>query len=470
MSKDNLEKISAGLTKGEITPSDLFKSFNSIIKQKNNDIFAFREINPEWEFEAQASTKRWKAKKQKSRYDGIPIAIKDNISTRKLKTCAGSKILENYQAPYDASIIKFLTEKGFIIAGKTNMDEFAMGSSTETSYFGPTKNPLDLTKVPGGSSGGSAAGVASGMVPVALGSDTGGSIRQPASFCGTVGFKPSYGAVSRFGLLAMASSLDQIGTFTNTVDDSKAIFEIISQKDQFDATKTTLSKKNELNQKIKIGYDPEIMEKGLDDLTSKTIKQTFALLENDPKIELVKIKLELMEAGLATYYIIMPAEVSSNLARFDGIKYGLSKKSEDVLGVYLNSRQEGFGKEVKRRIILGTYVLSAGYYDAYYRRAQMVRQAMTNSLNKILENVDAIILPTSPTVAFSFGEKTDDPLKMYLSDIYTVIANLAKLPAISLPVIEKNQLPVGIQLIGRYLDDFRFLDIAKQVERGINHG
>lgn len=470
ISKDNLSQISQKLSTGEITPTDLFNQFSAEIAKQDKEIKAFREISKKWKQQAQEATARWQKKQQKSLFDGIPIALKDNISTKYLKTCASSHILENYTAPYNATIVEKLEEEGMIIVGKTNMDEFAMGGSTETSYFGQTSNPLDLKKVPGGSSGGSAAAVAAGMVPVAIGSDTGGSIRQPASYCGIVGFKPSYGAVSRWGLLAMASSLDQIGPLCHTVSDAKDIFNIIKGKDKFDATNrdipNTVSKKT----KYTIVYDPSLMEAGLDVLTKQTMEEAIAKIKADSKYILKEVKLPYLDVALATYYIIMPAEVSSNLARFDGIRFGMHSDESNFIDAFIDSRSRGFGDEVKRRILIGTYVLSAGYYDAYYRKAQLVRKAMINAYREILASADAILLPTSPSVAFDKGAKVDNPIEMYLMDIYTVIANLITCPAISIPKKNQNNLPVGIQLIAGWGQDYNLLNLAQIIEKEIING
>ncbi|MEK7087578.1 MAG: Asp-tRNA(Asn)/Glu-tRNA(Gln) amidotransferase subunit GatA, partial [Patescibacteria group bacterium] len=361
-----------------------------------------------------------------------------------------------------------------IFIGKTNLDEFAMGSSTENSGFGPTKNPVDLERVPGGSSGGSAAAVKAGFCVYALGSDTGGSIRQPASFCGVVGFKPTYGAVSRHGLIAMASSLDQIGPITKNVDDAAAVFEAIRGVDELDSTSINC-KFSEYSgspidiEEIKIGVPREYFTHGLDPEIEKNIKKVIAKLEKEGA-KVKEIELPYSDFALATYYIIMPAEVSANLARYDGMKYGYSKvqspkfKVQNLLDVYLNTRGEGFGDEVKKRIMLGTYILSHGYYDAYYKRAQKVRRLIKKDFDFAFENVDVILTPTTPSTAFKFGEKTSDPLSMYLADIYTVSVNLAGVPAISIPSGDVNGLPVGLQLIGKSFGDIKLLQIAKLIE------
>jgi len=464
------------LEKKEITSVELVKAHFNEIKKRDKDIHAFLSLNEEEALEA--------AKKVDERISrgepieilaGIPAAIKDIILIRGTKVTAASKILENYIAPYDATVIKKLKEEEAIFIGKTNMDEFAMGSSTENSAFGPTKNPVDLERVPGGSSGGSAAAVKAGFSVYALGSDTGGSIRQPAGFCGVVGFKPTYGAVSRHGLIAMASSLDQIGPITKNVDDAAAVFEIIRGVDELDSTSVDLDWQDYWNspldiEEIKIGIPREYFIHGLNPEIEKNIKSIISKLEKEgAKIE--EISLPYSEWALATYYIIMPAEVSANLARFDGIKYGYSAISHQpsaisrLMDVYLKSRGKGFGAEARRRIMLGTYILSAGYYDAYYIRAQKVRRLIKQDFDRVFKEVDVIITPTSPTTAFKFGEKTQDPLSMYLADIYTVSVNLAGVPGISVPVKEVAGLPVGLQLIGKNFDDVKLLKIAKIVEQ-----
>ncbi|KKS43922.1 MAG: Glutamyl-tRNA(Gln) amidotransferase subunit A [Candidatus Azambacteria bacterium GW2011_GWA2_42_9] len=465
------------LEKREITFLELTQGFLSEIKKKDKDIHAFLSLSEDEALEAAKKVDDRIAKgEQIEMLAGIPAAVKDNILIRGGKTTAASKILENYIAPYDATVIKKLKEEETVFIGKTNLDEFAMGSSTENSGFGPTKNPVDLERVPGGSSGGSAAAVKAGFCVYALGSDTGGSIRQPASFCGVVGFKPTYGAVSRHGLIAMASSLDQIGPITKTVEDAAIIFEAIRGKDELDSTSVhrdwgDFTKPLDIEE-LKIGVPREYFTHGLDPEIEKNIKSVISKLEKEGA-KIVEISLPHSDWALATYYIIMPAEVSANLTRFDGIKYGYSEisrptgdhpKGEKLLDIYLKTRQEGFGAEVRRRIMLGTYILSAGYYDAYYKRAQKVRRLIKKDFDFAFENIDVILTPTTPSTAFKFGEKTSDPLSMYLADIYTVSVNLAGVPAISLPSGEVGGLPVGLQLIGKNFDDIKLLQIAKTVE------
>lgn len=400
---------------------------------------------------------------------GIPCAIKDNILMKGLKATGGSKILENYVASYDAHVIEKLRAHDVLFAGKTNMDEFAMGSSTENSAFFKTKNPADTSRVPGGSSGGSAAAVASKQAVFALGSDTGGSIRQPASFCGVVGLKPTYGAVSRFGVMAMASSLDQIGPFAKTVQDAKIVFDAIRGKDAKDATsvETKFHAPRSMLHDLKIGIPKEYFGEGIDKGVKASVQEAVLAMQK-AGAKIIDISLPHTKYAIAAYYIIMPAEVSSNLARYDGIKYGSSAyhdNAHDTLeAVYVNSRSVGFGKEVKRRIMLGTYVLSAGYYDAYYKKAQQVRTQIRTDFEKAFEKVDVIATPTCPTTAFKFGEKTTDPLSMYLEDVFTVPVNLAGLPALSMPCAEANGLPVGLQLIAPWFGEEMLFGVGVQFE------
>ncbi|MYE37912.1 MAG: Asp-tRNA(Asn)/Glu-tRNA(Gln) amidotransferase subunit GatA [Candidatus Spechtbacteria bacterium SB0662_bin_43] len=403
---------------------------------------------------------------------GIPYAVKDNILVEGIQATAGSKMLETYIAPYDATAVQKMRNQGVVLLGKTNMDEFAMGSSTETSAFGVAKNPHDTTRVPGGSSGGSAVAVASGMAPFALGSDTGGSIRQPAAFCGVVGFKPSYGTVSRHGLIAMASSLDQIGIFTQNVEDAQLIAPFLFEKDAFDATSVSLdaSVSSLKPSEVRIGIVKEHFSDGLSSEVSRRIEKAIRVYE-DMGASVVEIELPHMRYALATYYIISCAEVSSNMARFDGIRYGLHNEGNSVLDEYLERRQAGFGAEVQRRIMLGTFVLSSGYYDAYYDRAQQVRKRIIRDYQRAFEKVDVVLGPTTPEVAFKIGEKTNDPLQMYLEDIYTVSVNVAELPAVSIPVgtaqSGSSHLPVGMQLVGAKYSDARLLEIASLYEQSV---
>ncbi|MFC1546706.1 Asp-tRNA(Asn)/Glu-tRNA(Gln) amidotransferase subunit GatA [bacterium] len=403
---------------------------------------------------------------------GVPIAIKDNMCMIDTLTTCGSKILENFKAPYNAEIIEKLDKADAVIIGKTNMDEFAMGSSTETSYFGPTKNPVDTERIPGGSSGGSAAAVRANLVPLALGSDTGGSIRQPASLCGVYGMKPTYGRVSRFGLVAFASSLDQIGPFARNTYDTALLMEAISGHDNKDSTSAPIDvpkytdKLNIDISSIKIGIPDEYFKEGLDEQVKNNIMEVVNTLKNKgAKVE--PVTLPYTDYAIAVYYIIAPSEASSNLARYDGVKYGFRDSDiKNLIDEYTKTREKGFGDEVKRRIMLGTYTLSSGYYDAYYLKAQKVRTLITNQFTEIWnKGFDIIITPTSPTTAFKLGEKLDNPLSMYLSDIYTISANLAGIPAISIPCgVDSNKLPVGLQIMAPHFKEETILAISKYIE------
>lgn len=461
-----IRQIHKKLASKEISCAEMTRGYLDTIKNKDGEIHAFLEVDDEGAMNRAGEVDEKIARGEEiGALGGIPVAVKDNIVTSGFKCTAGSKILENYQAPYDATVIGKLREQGAIILGKTNLDEFAMGSSTENSAFGPTKNPLDLERVPGGSSGGSAAAVAADMCAGALGSDTGGSVRQPAAFCGVVGFKPTYGAVSRYGLIAMASSLDQIGPIARSVEDARIVFDVIRGKDRFDATSLELESgiMNYELRDLRIGVPKEYFAEGIDGDVKKCVEGAIKKYEeNGAKIE--EISLPHTEYGLAVYYIIMPSEVSANLARYDGVRYGLRKDGDALLGTYTKTRQEGFGAEVRRRIMLGTHTLSSGYYDAYYLRAQKVRALIKQEFDKAFSQVDVIMTPATPTPPFSFGEKTKDPVSMYLSDVFTVGANLAGLPAAVIPcgwVDEgEKKLPVGLQIIGPQKEDYKVLDIA----------
>ena len=464
-----LEQASKKLQSKEISSLELTKACISSIDDKINAFIT----KPDQDAlnQAKSADESIKKTQAKSEIDGAPIAIKDNIAIKDTKITAASKILENFIAPYDATVIKKLRAGGAVFFGKTNMDEFACGSSTETSYFGSTLNPVDNSRVPGGSSGGSAAAVASNQVIASLGSDTGGSIRQPASFCGIVGLKPTYGRVSRYGLLAMASSLDQIGTLTKTVFDSAMLLNHISGYDKADSTsvdKELINLKNikKENKKIKIGVPKEVFGEGLSPEVSESIKKSIKIGQGYG-FEISEINLKNLKYALSVYYILMPAEVSSNLERYDGIKYGFSdQETANLIDVYFKTREKGFGAEIKRRIMLGTYVLSAGYYDAYYKKAQKVRAIIKQEFDKIFEKYDFILTPTSPTTAFKLGEKTDNPLEMYLSDIYTVPVNIAGLPAISIPCgNDSSGLPIGLQIIGSQWSEENLLNVAYQFEK-----
>ena len=460
-----ITQIHEGLKKKEFSALDLSKSCLEKIKEKNKEIFAFLTLNENLALsQAKKIDKQISTGKEIPVLAGVPVAIKDNILVEDIKCTAGSKILENYIAPYDATVITKLRNQGAVILGKTNLDEFAMGSSTENSAFGPTRNPHDLTRVPGGSSGGSAAAVAADLAAFALGSDTGGSIRLPASFCGVVGLKPTYGAVSRYGLIAFASSLDQIGPITKTVEDCQIVFEAVNGKDPFDSTSVEIPRIQNTKYKIqntRIGIPKEYFIKGINPEVEKAIKEAIKKYEKmGAKIE--EVSLPHTEYALPAYYIINPSEASANLARYDGIKYGLSNlKAQNLLDVYLESRGQGFGEEVRRRIMLGTYALSAGYYEAYYLRAQKARTLVRKDFEKVFKKVDVLLTPVSPFLPFKIGERIEDPLSMYLVDAYTVSVNLVGLPALSLPVGRAGTLPVGLQIIGRPFEENKILEMAK---------
>lgn len=410
-------------------------------------------------------------KKQITLLTGIPFAIKNNILIKGKRTTAGSKILENYRAVYDATVIKKLKEAGVVFIGGTNLDEFAMGGSTENSAYGVTKNPYDETRVAGGSSGGSAVAVATGACLVALGTDTGGSTRQPAGFCGIVGMKPTYGAVSRYGAIAMGSSLDQISPFSKTVEDNQIVFDCIRGEDKMDSTTLPdkvykeYQKETNLNKKKILGVPRHFLDKGIDEDVLENFEESLKKFERQG-YQIKNIQLPYLNYALAVYYILMPAEVSTNLARFDGMRFGLLKEGENLLEDYLKTKGEGFGKEVRRRIMLGTYVLSAGYHDAYYNKAVALRKIIKEDFEKVFKEVDVVVLPTSPTPAFKIGEKSNDPLKMYLADIFTVSANVAGLPAISLPSgftkQTEKKLPLGFQIMAPEMQDNFLFQISKE--------
>ncbi len=452
------------------TPNAVVSESLQVIKAKDTDINAFVDVYTDMAMaEAAAATVVCESGDipQNQPLFGVPIAIKNNILLKGQRATASSKMLESYVASYDATIVKRLREAGAIIIGSTNMDEFAMGGSTENSAFGPTKNPHDLERVPGGSSGGSAAAVAMGAVPAAIGTDTGGSVRQPASYCGLVGFKPTYGAVSRYGLIAMGSSLDQAGPLTHTVSDTELLHTIMAGKDLYDATTITDETYPQREQKgqYTIGVPRSFMGDGVDADVQERFDKELARLESLGH-RVIDISLPMFEKGLAAYYIVMPAEVSSNLARFDGIRYGLSVKEDNLLDVYRKSRAAGFGAEVKRRILLGTYVLSSGYYDAYYGKAEQARALMRAELEEVFADVDFIMTPTAPTPAFKLGEQ-EDPLAMYKQDIFTVPVNLTGVPALTWPMgtvmRDGIELPVGIQCIAPHGADSLLFNFGKVV-------
>jgi len=434
------------LQKKEFSARELAQASLDVIKEKDKDVHAFLEVFDDVLAQADEADKKI-TKGENLPLLGIPVAIKDNILVDGKSATAGSKILEGFISSYDSTAVKKLKDAGAIILGRTNMDEFAMGSSTESSAYGVTKNPHDLSRVPGGSSGGSAAALGAGFVLGSYGSDTGGSIRQPAAFCGTVGLKPTYGRVSRFGLIALASSLDQIGPFARTVSDAEILYDAIRGQDILDSTTIsdeTYPKEKKFS-KI-IGIPRTFVEsEGVDESVKKNFEKAVEKFKS-LGYEIKDIELPHIQHSLAAYYIIMPAEASSNLARFDGVKYGLHKDGSDVIEDYFKTRGQGFGKETRRRIILGTYVLSSGYYDEYYESALRMKELITDELKEAFKKIDLILTPTTPTPAFKIGEKISNPLAMYLEDIFTVPANIAGLPCISLPSGFDGVLPLGIEL------------------------
>jgi aspartyl-tRNA(Asn)/glutamyl-tRNA(Gln) amidotransferase subunit A len=459
-----IKEAHEGLMAKKFSAEELAAAYLGKIEKENGKIFAFLTTSRELALaQAKAVDEKIKKGEEIGLLAGILMAIKDNIMVDGLQCTSGSKILENYVAPYDATVIKKLKAQGAVILGKTNMDEFAMGSSTETSAFGPTRNPRDTERVPGGSSGGSAAAVAAGQCVAALGSDTGGSIRQPACFCGIVGLKPTYGAVSRYGCAAYGSSLDQIGPLAKNIQDAQIVFDAIKGGDTMDGTSIDSSAPRSKKEKYRIGVPKEYFIKGMDPQIETLVRQKIADFEKQGN-EVVEISLPHTEYALACYYIIATSEASSNLAKFDGIRFGYSPQTgKGINDIYLESRGRGFGAEVRRRIMLGTYVLSAGYYDAYYVRAQKVRSLIKRDFDEAFKKVDAIIAPVSPTLPFKIGEKVDDPLQMYLADIFTISINLAGVPSLAVPCGKIGDLPVGLQIIGKHFDEATIFEIAKKL-------
>ncbi|MBU3964413.1 Asp-tRNA(Asn)/Glu-tRNA(Gln) amidotransferase subunit GatA [Patescibacteria group bacterium] len=471
LSSLTIKKIIRGLESKEFSCKEIIDGYLGNISKKDKTINAFISV---FEKEAKEQAKEIdimiSAKSKLLPLAGVALAIKDNILVKGNRSTAGSKILDNYIAPYDATVVKKLKEAGAIIIGKTNMDEFAMGSSGEYSAYGVTKNPNNLEYTPGGSSSGSAAAVTADMCAGALGSDTAGSVRQPASFCGIVGMKPTYGAVSRYGLIAMASSLDQIGVLAKNVEDAKILFDIIKGRDKMDSTSCEMGREyGAIEKPIKdlvIGLPKECFGKGIQKEVRDVLEVSIQRLK-ESGIKFETLSLPHVGYGVSCYYIITPAEVSSNLARYDGIRYGASEQGDELLDTYMNTRAKYFGNEVKRRIILGAFVLSSGYYDAYYLRAQKVRTKIVEDFKKAFGKVDLILTPTLPTLPFKLGERLDDPLSMYLADLLTVPANLAGLPAISVPAGESSGLPIGLQLIAPHFEEDLLFSAANYFENGI---
>ena len=469
-----VHELKEKLDKKELTITEITKAYVDRINEKEKDVQSFvTTLTDEAIEKSKKIEEKLKNNENLGKYAGIPIGIKDNMCTKGIKTTCSSRMLENFISPYDGTVVnRVINEENMIDLGKLNMDEFAMGSSTETSYFKKTKNPWDLRKVPGGSSGGSAAAVAANMVPWALGSDTGGSIRQPASLCGVVGLKPTYGLVSRYGLVAFASSLDQIGPITKDVRDAAMLLSIIAGHDEKDTTSANIPKKdytkalkNDVNG-LKIGVPKEFFGEGINEEVKESINKAIEKYKELGAI-VEETSLDVAEYALATYYIIACAEASSNLGRFDGIRYGYRTKNfTDLQEIQSSAACEGFGAEVKRRIILGTYVLSSGYYDAYYKKAQQVRTLVKNEFAKNLSKYDVLLTPTSPTTAFKLGEKSNNPLEMYLADICTVSVNIAGLPGLSIPCgVDKSGMPIGMQLIGKAFDEETILNAGYTFEQ-----
>ena len=468
-----VHELQEKLASGELTSYDITKAYADRIQDKEKDVQAFvTDLSESALIQAKEIDEKRASGEVKSSLAGIPIGIKDIICTKGVRTTCSSKMLENFIAPYDATVMEKINAENLIDLGKLNMDEFAMGGSTEYSYFKKTRNPWNLNKVPGGSSGGSAAAVAADLVPWALGTDTGGSIRQPSSFCGTVGLKPTYGLVSRYGVVAFASSLDQVGPITKDVTDCAMLLNIIAGHDPKDTTSVDIGEKDYTKalkndvKGLKIGVPKEYFGEGINQEVKAKLQEA---METYKKLgaTVEECTLDIADYALATYYIIACAEASSNLGRFDGIRYGYRTENyTNLKELFRNSRSEGFGPEVKRRIILGTYVLSSGYYDAYYKKAQQVRTLVMNEFAKLFEKYDVLLTPTSPTVAFDIGSKSNNPLEMYLADICTVSVNIAGLPGISVPCgVDSEGMPIGMQLIGKRFSEETLLNAAYTFEQ-----
>lgn len=464
-----IRRAAKELADGALSSVELTRAYLDQVRGLNVGLNAYVTVLEEQALAAaQASDARRTDGQTRGVLDGIPIALKDNLCVQGFRTTAGSKILDDYIAPSDAFVVRALKDAGAVMLGKTNMDEFAMGSSTERSAYGPTKHPRDLERVPGGSSGGSAAAVAADMCVAALGSDTGGSIRQPASFCGVVGMKPTYGRVSRSGLIAMASSLDQIGPLTKTVEDAAILLSVIQGEDPMDQT-TAPTRPFQFEPRtrldgVRLGLPRQAWGEGMTDGVRATMEEAIAVLRQ-LGAEVVDVDLPYANEALAVYYVLMPCEVSANLSRFDGMRYGLRVTGYGLQETYAKSRAIGLGDEVRRRILLGTYALSKGYYDAYYRQARKVQTLIRRAYQDAFSHVDALVTPTAPSTAFKLGEKTQDPLAMYAEDLYTVGVNVAGLPAVSIPCGDLEGLPVGLQLIGDRFQDDALLAIASAFER-----
>lgn len=458
LSNLTIKSAHADLKSGKYTVRELVDAYLNNIEDKNDELNIFLHLFTDIDQRVDFAQKMFEDGTA-TELTGIPMGLKANIMKKGQVTNCSSKILENYKATYDATVVERLEEKGVVFLGSTNMDEFAMGSSTESSAFGTTKNPVDTSKVPGGSSGGSAAAVAADMSLATLGTDTGGSIRQPAAFCGITGFKPTYGSVPRFGAMAMGSSLDQIGPLTKNVEDSEIIWEVMKGADGHDMTAIENGDPSQVKDKYKVAVPVNFLKDVDEEVLAAFNSYVEAIKQNGH--EVAEVEIDTLKLSLPVYYIIMPAEVSSNLARLDGIRYGSKVEGDNLLDEYIKTRSQGFGAEVKRRMILGTYVLSSGYADAYYDKSLALREKIKNDLNKIFEDYDFILTPTTPTTAFAEGEK-EDPVSMYLADIFTVTANITGMPSISVPV-ESKGLPVGAQYMSKNKDEYKLFDIAKKL-------
>ena len=466
-----IAQLSAALRARELSSEELTRTLLERIKRLDQRLNAFITVTDEQALEQARAADRCIKGGTGGPLTGVPIAHKDIFCTLGVRTSCGSRMLDNFIAPYDATVVEKCQAAGMVMLGKTNMDEFAMGSSNETSFYGPVKNPWDLNAVPGGSSGGSAAAVAARLVPGATGTDTGGSIRQPAALCGITGLKPSYGRISRWGMIAFASSLDQGGPLARSAEDTALLLNSMAGFDARDSTCVDRPVPNytaTLNDSIaglKIGLPKEYFEEGLDAGVAKVIEAAIGEYRR-LGAEIIEISLPTTQLAIPAYYVVAPAEASSNLARYDGVRYGYRcDNPKDLLDLYTRSRGEGFGAEVKRRIMIGTYALSAGYYDAYYLKAQQIRRLISDDFHQAFQEVEVLMGPTSPTVAFGLGEKVDDPVMMYLSDLYTIAVNLAGLPAVSIPAGFVNGRPVGLQIIGNYFAEARLLNVAHRYQQ-----
>lgn len=471
MHNKTLAELSAGLTRGEFSSEELCRHFLKRIAAHNAELNSFITVVAEQAINAAKAVDKRRQKNKLGPLAGIPIAHKDIFCTQGIKTSCGSRMLANFIAPYNAGAVEKIMDAGMVLLGKTNMDEFAMGSSNETSFFGPVKNPWNLAYVPGGSSGGSAAAVAAGLAPAATGTDTGGSIRQPAALCGISGLKPTYGCISRYGMIAFASSLDQAGPLARTAEDCALLLQAMAGFDPRDSTSVEqpvpdyTAGLNTSLKGLRIGLPKEFFDAGLNGEVAQAVQAALDVFRN-LGAELIEISLPNMYLSVPVYYVVAPAECSSNLSRYDGVRFGYrAEDCKDLEELYKRSRGEGFGAEVKRRIMIGTYALSAGYYDAYYIKAQKVRRLISEDFKKAFASVDVIMGPTSPTTAFKLGARANDPIAMYLSDIYTIAVNLAGLPGLSIPAGRVDGLPVGLQIIGNYFQEARILNVAHQFQK-----